>query len=200
MERIVREDKVLPDGHVLIKEGEMYLWGRADWNTYAPSFAGDIGAYRDDLGAVLREQQEIMGWDAPQSTFHLFRECTKRFLIDFPLSAYHGKDAEKKTLYCGKYRVDDDVTYQQSFRELPECTKECICELAARRELKGGTDPRQLQRRAAGIMAREESANTVYTMCGVEFVEYDERLYDALVASGASNGRVEIDDVKLGPL
>ena len=33
-----------------------------------------------------------------------------------------------------------------------------------------------------------------------EFVEYDEKLYRALVASGASNGRVEVDDAELGPL
>ena len=140
MERFVKEDKVLADGHVLIRAGEMYLWGRADWNTYAPSFAGDAGAYRDDLAAELREQQHIMGWAAPQSTFHLFRECTQRFLIDMPLSAYHGKDAEKKTLYCGRYRVadDDEVTFHLYFKNLPSCTQECICELDARRELGSG--------------------------------------------------------------
>jgi hypothetical protein len=51
-------------------------------------------------------------------------------------------------------------------------------------------------------MAERERANHVYmyTIYGVEFVDYDELLYDALVASGASNGRVEVDDVKLGPL
>lgn len=43
-------------------------------------------------------------------------------------------------------------------------------------------------------------ANKFYTLYGVEFVDYDEKLYRALVASGASNGRVDIDDVKLGPL
>ena len=117
-QRFVREDKVLPDGHVLIREGEMYLWGRADWNTYAPSFAGDVGAYRDDLQQDLKDQQLAMGWAEPQAVFHLFRECTKRFLIDMPLSAYHGKDAEKKTLYCGRYRVDNEITYQQTFNEL----------------------------------------------------------------------------------
>jgi hypothetical protein len=125
MERFVKEDKVLADGHVLIRAGEMYLWGRADWNTYAPSFAGDAGAYRDDLAAELREQQHKMGWAAPQTTFHLFRECTRRFLIDLPLSAYHGKDAEKKTLYCGRYRVadDDEVTSHLYFKSLPPISR-----------------------------------------------------------------------------
>jgi hypothetical protein len=152
MERIVREDKVLPDGHVLIREGEMYLWGRADWNTYAPSFAGDTGAYRYDLSETLRKQQHSMGWERPQQTFHLFRECTQRFLIDFPLSAYHGKGAEKKTIYCGRYQIDDDVTHEMPFTQLPECTKECVCELSAmlsaRRELGSGSDLRARQRRA----------------------------------------------------
>jgi hypothetical protein len=207
----------MPDGHVLIREGEMYLWGRADWNTYAPSFAGDVGAYRTNLSARLLEQQERMGWEKPQETFHLFRECTHRFLIDFPLSAYHGKGAQKKTLYCGKYRVDHDFTYEESFKQMPACTKECICELEARRELRGGggdgeggggsdglgEGSGQLERRASRaneIMSRLEEEDEVFTMCSVEFVEYDEKLYRALVASGASNGRVELDDAKLGPL
>jgi len=198
MVRFVREDKVMPDGHILIREGEMYLWGRADWNTYAPSFAGDVGAYRDRLSADLLDQQERMGWEKPQETFHLFRECTHRFLIDFPLSAFHGKGAKKKTLYCGKYRVDHDLTYEQSFKEMPECTKECICELEARRELGSGSS--QLERRANEIMSQQEEKDEVFTMCSVEFVEYDEKLYRALIASGASNGRVEVDDAKLGPL
>ena len=201
MLRFVKEDKVLADGHVLIKKGEMYLWGRSDWNTYAPSFAGDVGAYRNDILARLKKQQLAMGWDAPQSTFHLFRECTKRFLIDMPLSAYHGKDAETKTLYCGRYRVDDDVTYEQSFKELPSCTQECICEIAARREV-GNRESAHAQRdrRALEIMAERLQANHVYTMHGVEFVDYDEKLYGALVDYGANNGRVEVDDVTLGPL
>ena len=198
MERFVREDKVMPDGHVLIREGEMYLWGRADWNTYAPSFAGDVGAYRDKIPARLLRQQEHMGWEKPQETFHLFRQCTHRFLIDFPLSAYHGKEANKKTLYCGKYRVDYDLTYEQSFKEMPECTKQCMCELEARHELGRGSS--QLERRANEIMSQREEENEVFTMCSVEFVEYDEKLYQALVASSASNGRVEVDDAKLGPL
>ena len=203
MERFVKEDKVLADGHVLIRAGEMYLWGRADWNTYAPSFAGDAGAYRDDLAVELREQQHKMGWAAPQSTFHLFRECTQRFLIDMPLSAYHGKDAEKKTLYCGRYRVadDDEVTFHLYFKNLPSCTQECICELDARREIGSGEAVRaQRERRASEIMAERLQATEFYTLYGVEFVDYDEKLYRALVASGASNGRVDIDDVKLGPL
>ena len=201
MERFVKEDKVLADGHVLIRAGEMYLWGRADWNTYAPSFAGDVGAYRDDLAAGLKEQQLDMGWDAPQSIFHLFRECTQRFLIDMPLSAYHGKDAENKTLYCGRYRVDDELTYEQCFKELPSCTQECICELQARREIGRGEAVRaQRERRTHDIMAERLQANEVYTMHGDEFVDYDEKLYRELVTSGASNGRVEVDDVKLGPL
>ena len=49
-------------------------------------------------------------------------------------------------------------------------------------------------------MAIRSRENHIYTMHGVEFVDYDEKLYQALVASGASNGRVEVDDVKLGPL
>ena len=61
----------------------------------------------------------------------------------------------------------------------------------------------QLERRASRaneIMSRLEEEDEVFTMCSVEFVEYDEKLYRALVASGASNGRVELDDAKLGPL
>ena len=199
-ERFVREDKVTPDGHVFIRQGEMYLWGRADWNTYAPSFAGDVGAYRNNVSRRLLEQQERMGWEKPQETFHLFRQCTKRFLIDFPLSAYHGKGAQEKTLYCGKYRVDHDLVYLQSFKEMPECTKECICELQARRELGRGSSQLDIGRRANEIMPQREEENEVFTMCSVEFVEYDEKLYQALVAAGANNGRVEVDDALLGPL
>ena len=49
-------------------------------------------------------------------------------------------------------------------------------------------------------MPQREEENEVFTMCSVEFVEYDEKLYQALVAAGASNGRVEVDDALLGPL
>ena len=201
MERFATEDKVLPDGHALIKKGEMYLWGRADWNTYAPSFAGDIGAYRDDLAETLEEQRIVMGWEKPQTVFHLFRQCTERFLIDVPYSGYHGKDAEKKTLYCGRYRADDGCTYQLAFKELPPCTQECICELAARREVGSrDIDATRRKRRAEEIMSERERENHVYTIYGVEYVDYDEKLYQALVDFGADNGRVDIDDAKLGPL
>ena len=199
-ERFVREDKVTPEGHVLIRKGELYLWGRADWNTYAPSFAGDVGAYRTNISRSLLEQQECMGWEKPQETFHLFRHCTKRFLIDFPLSAYHGKDAQEKALYCGKYRVDHDLVYLQSFKELPECTKELICDLQAKRELGRGSSQLDIDHRAKEIMPQREEDNEVFTMCSVEFVEYDEKLYQALIAAGANNGRVEVDDALLGPL
>ena len=111
------------------------------------------------------------------------------------------KDAENKTLYCGRYRVDDELTYEQCFKELPSCTQECICELQARREIGRGEAVRaQRERRTHDIMAERLQANEVYTMHGVEFVDYDEKLYRELVTSGASNGRVEVDDVKLGPL
>jgi len=96
---------------------------------------------------------------------------------------------------------DDELTSHLYFKSLPPCTQECICELDARRELGGGDAARaQRERRASEIMAERLQANEFYTLYGVEFVDYDEKLYMALVASGASNGRVDIDDVKLGPL
>jgi hypothetical protein len=67
--------------------------------------------------------------------------------------------AEKKTLYCGQYRVadDDEVTSHLYLRNLPSCTQECICELDARRELghgKGEAARAQRERRASeNIMA-----------------------------------------------
>ena len=164
----------------------MYAWGRQEGCCHA-YVRGAWGNGLDGGGAALR-QVELEAWAWPS----FFRECTHRFLIDFPLSAYHGKGAQKKTLYCGKYRVDHDFTYEESFKQMPACTKECICELEARRELRGGggdgeggggsdglgEGSGQLERRASRaneIMSRLEEEDEVFTMCSVEFVEYDEK-------------------------
>ena len=99
--RRVSEDHILPDGHVLIRKGEFYLWGLADWNPWAPSFAGDSGLYMFwDLASELKEKG--------QQHFHLFRHCTDNKL-KMPPSAWHGKDAAKKALYLGMYTVDEDA-------------------------------------------------------------------------------------------
>ena len=80
--------------------------------------------------------------------------------------------------------------FSQTAADYPKAPIRLICSAAAG----GGNDL------IARIMAERLQANEFYTLYGVEFVDYDEKLYRALVASGASNGRVDIDDVKLGPL
>ena len=190
MERTVSNDHVLPDGHVLIKKGEFYLSAAADWNPWAPSFAGDIGMFLYDFRKYLHPNQ---------SEFHVFRECTLK-RSDYPYSAYHGPHATR--LYCGRYRYDDDHPLSEiSFKKLPPCTQDEYVKLHMRREAK--------KKRKVGTfeeeMARILEENKTFTMHGYEFVDYDEKLYAELVRVGADNGWVETvtdrsDPTKLSPL
>lgn len=121
--RLVQEDHILPDCHVLIRKGEFYLWGLADWNPWAPSFAGDSGLYMFwDLTSELKK--------TGQTHFHLFRHCTDHKL-KMPHSAWHGKDAAKKALYLGMYTVDDDQTQEMRYNDLAPvytATQDLMCD------------------------------------------------------------------------
>ena len=114
MERINNKGEVtVGEGdakHVLIRDGDMYMWGRFDWNPWAPSYPGDVGFYlHDDFENYLGEGQ---------TEFHLFRQCTRN-RMQMPISAWHGKDAAGKTIYCGKYMIDDEaVTSTIDWREI----------------------------------------------------------------------------------
>ena len=184
--RRVNEDHILPDGHVLIRKGEFYLWGLADWNPWAPSFAGDSGLYMFwDLASALKE--------TGQKHFHLFRHCTDNKL-KMPPSAWHGKDAAKKALYLGMYTVDEDCTQEMRYNDLAPvytATQDLMCDYELR---KGHGSSIQ------EIRARLERDNPTFSMQVVVPVGYDERLYEELVRFGANNGVVATDINELGRL
>jgi len=184
--RKVKEDHILPDGHVLIREGEFYLWGLADWNPWAPSFAGDTGMYMFwDLASELLK--------TGQSSFHLFRHCTDD-VRKLPPSAWHGQAAAKKALYLGMYTVDDDCTQEMRFNDLAPvytATQELMCDYELRHGR--GTSIEQIRQRL-------ERENQKFVMQCVVPVGYDERLYDELMRIGANNGVVAVDVNELGRL
>ena len=170
--RLVQEDHILPDGHVLIRKGEFYLWGLADWNPWAPSFAGDNGLYMFwDLASELKK--------TGQTHFHLFRHCTDHKL-KMPHSAWHGKDAAQKALYLGMYTVDEDQTQELRYNDLAPvytATQDLMCDWDLRKG-RGQT----IQQ----IRTRYERENPTFTMQLVVPVGYDERLYKELVRIGAN--------------
>ena len=182
--RLVQEDHILPDGHVLIRKGEFYLWGLAGWNPWAPSFAGDNGLYMFwDLASELKK--------TGQTHFHLFRHCTDHKL-KMPHSAWHGKDAAKKALYLGMYTVDDDQTQEMRYNDLAPvytATQDLMCDWDLRKG-RGQT----IQQ----IRTRYERENPTFTMQLVVPVGYDERLYKELVRIGANNGVVSTGVRELG--
>ena len=184
--RRVSEDHVLPDGHVLIRKGDFYLWGMADWNPWAPSFAGDDGLYMFwDLASELKK--------TGQTTFHLFRHCTDH-KQKMPPSAWHGKDAAKKALYLGVYTVDQDCTQVMRYSELAPvytATQELMCDFEVRRG-----------RCQSVEQARKwyEDNNPPFTMQVVVPVGYDERVFEELMRIGANNGVVATDVNELGRL
>uniref|UniRef100_A0A7S3C1L8 Uncharacterized protein n=1 Tax=Haptolina ericina TaxID=156174 RepID=A0A7S3C1L8_9EUKA len=184
--RVANEDHILRDGHVLIRKGEFYLWGLADWNPWAPSFAGDTGMYMFwDLAAELKK--------TGQKSFHLFRHCTDNKL-KMPPSAWHGKDAAKKALYLGMYTVDDECTQEMHYNDLAPvytATQELLCE----HDLKKG-----LGKSIEQIRQHHERKNESFTMQCVVPVGYDEKLYDELVRARANNGVVATDVDELGRL
>ena len=185
--RRVNEDHILNDGHVLIRRGNFYLWGLADWNPWAPSFAGDSGLYIYwDLAAELKR--------TGQKSFHLFRHCTDNPL-KMPPSAWHGRDAAKKALYLGEYTVDEDCTQEMRYNDLAPvytATQDLMIDYALRRGQHGTS--------AEQIRDHFERENRTFTMQVVVPVGYDERLYEELVRCGANNGVVETDVDKLGRL
>ena len=191
MERINNKGEVtVGEGdakHVLIRDGDMYMWGRFDWNPWAPSYPGDVGFYlHDDFENYLGEGQ---------TEFHLFRQCTRN-RMQMPISAWHGKDAAGKTIYCGKYMIDDEaVTSTIDWREIAisfPLTAKARIDLEVRWSKGRETED--------NVRDRLYRANRVFTMVPVKPAGegfYDEVLYQELVRQGCHNGYVETDPAKL---
>lgn len=122
----VTDDSGQTTKHVLIGKGEIWIGADDKYNTWAPSFAGDLGALRH--AKAFRERllavKEKFGLSSVQTEFHMFRRCT-RLQSDLPHSAWHGKDAAGGFLYVGKYRVDEDMPISYiHWNDLPQCTKD----------------------------------------------------------------------------
>ena len=133
MMRVVKKDFFDVHGNKLTAVGDIYIWGRADWNPWAPSFAGDDGLYLNDLGGLLRSTAEAYG--RPQQVqFHVFRQCTLKEHIDLPYSAWHGQRAAGKTIYCGLYAIPDDEPPQAIlFKDFPNYTQSAHARLCWKR-------------------------------------------------------------------
>ena len=146
------EERTTSERQLLIGEGELYYWGRADWNPWAPSYAGDNGMYLwPDFEDKLREQAKAMGWDGkegrrgPQTQFHIFRQCTYTQFLQ-PYSAWHGEDAgsKKSSIYCGLYEVEEAGAGTITFREFFPYTQQACAKLVRTRTLCHPTQPRVL--------------------------------------------------------
>jgi hypothetical protein len=83
-----------------IKQGEVYLAGRDDFNPWGPSFPGDYGLVESRL-LKNREAETEKGYRREeQESFHLFITCSKQRWDPH----YHGNDVKGYRLYVGKYR------------------------------------------------------------------------------------------------
>lgn len=276
------EEKLTGERQLLIAKGEIYYWGRADWNPWAPSYAGDVGMYLwPHFEQVLRDAAAANGWDGkegrrgPQTQFHVFRQCTNSPELQ-PYSAWHGAGPGRKgsNIYCGVYEVEEAGAGTINFKEFFPYTQQAHAELTFRRENDrkkgavtnaesekqlefmltepeftvksvgkevvicksrstdkagrgcvriGGADMLSVEwlckvptdkgedkvvdvEQCLGGKVRLQSGKVFmnplkrWTFYPIQFVRYDENVYNELVHAGADNSRVETDNAKLGPL
>ena len=146
----------------------------------------------------MNEKALALGWAAPQTVFHLFRQCAKTAEEQngVPMSAWHGEAAAGRGLYLGKYEFDaDGLVEERDFNTLPPDVQKSLVEW-------GVSDqrlPPTPQNLAAERAKRQQKKVTYWPY---KFVGYSEELYSELVRQGChySDGRVETDPAKLGRL
>ena len=216
IDRFVANDKILPDGHVLIKKGELYISAQRAWNFFAPSYPGEPCAFFDDFDEWMDDKAAELGWTTPQREFHLFVETANTKTVGkmaIPSTAWMGKSALAQWgkgnagtgLYCGKYVKDDDgVEEFRTFTQLPECTQQVMAWWDARDTLKlereqkrltGHASPTEIKKLADELLEEKINADEKHVLIGYKQVSYDERLYEECKKANAANGVVDLDDL-----
>lgn len=187
------------------------------FSVFEQAFPGDTGLI--DSQCLNSHQAELeKGVDrTKQETFHVFVQCSQKPWEDH----YHGKDARGKYIYVGKYRrLKSDEEVQETARtflysQLSEESQKTMASFYCKYQRtvkwfdKGKTKkagPEELVQFLNG----EETVATWITMLRtlqyrieivpVEYVEYDEDLYQALVDIGANNGTVATDYNHISPV
>ena len=178
-----------------ISNGEFYAAGDEGWNPFGPRFPGDTGLV------------SLWAFSTPQKEFHLFVQCSTK-----PHKRHwHGKNAKGGRMYVGVYqRVGNDKDGDDVVTVVPIDSKDLdwnnrrtICEHCVRQrkghpclpyykdkaraeagyEEWGTKTPTEKEILAMYEMLKDEDYSLEFVP--VEFVRYDEELYQELVDSGA---------------
>jgi hypothetical protein len=187
-----------------IQAGQFYVAGNEAWNPFGPRFPGDTG---------LVNTEALVGNPA-QKEFHMFVECSKQ-----PCKRHwHGKLAAAGRMYVGVYRVpeDDDIemvieyakdehiAWENKFSiahyfvkkdykdfsgklapDIPEC-----CKTRAESIAVGDWNTMTQEKKDTWIMvAYLIDTNQVFHVKPIEFVRFDENLYQTLVDHGCATCR-----------
>ena len=181
-----------------IKRGEFYVAGNEDFNPWGPRFPGD-------QGLVNKECFDQLGPQPKQSEFHFFIQCA-----DQPHKRHwHGEDAKGGRMYVGVYRrvAADEVVTPVTFKsvDFDHMNKMAVSDFFARRCRRRGVEIGQrFFVKAQQVVSEQEwekmsnyqkdklamyeklyEENYMMEIIPVEFVRFDENLYQALVDSGA---------------
>ena len=202
MIRFVGRDVLLDDGtadgHIVIRKGELYVSTALNFNPWAPGYAGEDGSIDCDFQGKMNEQARLLGWESPQTIFHLFRQCAKTAEEQpgVPTSAWHGEAAAGRGLYMGRYTFDEETPVEErDFDKLPQEVQESLLLWWLNHEGKQDTP----QNRSVKVSELRQERVRYWPY---KFVDYDEKLYAELVKQGCAykDGRVETSPDKLGRL
>ena len=207
-----------------IRPGEFYVAGNAHWNRWTPFFPGDQGFVEKHVADKASRNG--------QTVFYMFLRCSNRKQD----SHYHGRNAQTRYLYLGRYRIKTDssgnLVVTKMCQDLSLDAQFAMADLFSREKGykwmligarvflpdlvlldSGRYDVKNEYYEMAKVKAEEckgRSWNTwtprkrqilawvevmLVIQCSVEvvpveYVHFDEKLYDALVEAGAYNGQV----------
>lgn len=178
----------------LLEKGEFYVIANADTSPFCPTFPGDYGL----MEVRSKEDANNKIFLHEQEAFHLFLQCSKH-----PWEPhYHGEDAAEQILYLGVYRIIQQKINRLLFRGLSRSAAfeslGCDTRLALADLYRGNPSSEECSRPGkekaehAWLLMPEDLQHKV-DVCPVEFVSYDDKLYQALIDCGASSGQVSTD-------
>ena len=215
---------IFDDGAVnpFIKKGEYYFTGKSDWNPWIPSYPGDVGFIESGLISGSQETfhcfldcakkkylPHYLGPNAAGKRLYLGRYRAVADAEAGKIFMYEALEWDSKITIAEEYVKEDMpiVWYDDSGIYREATTKIAMDEylqpakFKTERERKGFWQRLPLKKKQERAWV-EMLLDRKYRLHirPVEFVEYDEELYEKLVAIGADNGCVSLDERELGPL
>jgi len=210
-----------------IKKGEYYFAGRSDWNPWTPAYPGDVGFIESGWLAGPQETfhcfldcakknylPHYLGPKAKGKRLYLGRYravpddadevnvVEKAFM--FKALEWDSKiTMTEEFVKCDSNKIwfDDDGVFREATTQIAMEEYLQPAKLKTENEQEGLWDSlpwKKKQARAWVEMLLDK--NFRLHIRPVEFVEYDEELYEKLVEIGADSGCVSLDERELGPL